>query len=149
MKLNKFQRERVADTLGHDMTENEVISNAVVAYKGWATDKLRRELKVCEAKFDHAGGRGVEAAEELDAMRIALALRKGPAKRKTAQATLKTRLEALAQSWATEEGTGLYQSVRDMLTDLRHIADDNGWEWETILAGCDAVYDEEADSVEG
>lgn len=65
------------NVLGHRPPDEE-IEAAVERHKGTAPKVLRQTLKAKLAAFDHAGGRGVEFADEIDAIRTALACRKCP-----------------------------------------------------------------------
>lgn len=49
--------------------------DAIARYRNLYTDALRQQLAVKEAAFAAAGGRGVELADEIDAMRKALEAR--------------------------------------------------------------------------
>lgn len=77
MVVNDQIREAVADVMGY-IPENSAIRNAVAACDGCDTAALRDELRTLTAAFELAGGRGVEPAERIDALRIALAVRSVP-----------------------------------------------------------------------
>ena len=58
-----------------DRSEVEsAVARARSLYGGYSTTDLRRELKQLEARFEKAGGRGVELANRIDAARLILAL---------------------------------------------------------------------------
>lgn len=62
---------------------------------------------------------------------------------------LQTRLRELLREYAIKVlGAGdkdpVQQSaIRDAVTDLRHIADEENLNWDTIMDGADEVYEEE------
>jgi hypothetical protein len=67
-----------SNALGYDVDEDRV-AQALAAHEGSDTRTLRRQLRERVAIFEAAGGRGVELAEEIDGLRIALAARRvGP-----------------------------------------------------------------------
>jgi prefoldin subunit 5 len=62
-----------AEAVGWDVTTSEV-DEALARYKA-TLDELRRSLQTLNDKFEANGARGVDLAEELDALRIAIAVR--------------------------------------------------------------------------
>lgn len=56
---------------------------------------------------------------------------------------LKDRLIALIEEYAEEEGTNEQGALRDILTDLRHIADDKDLDFDFAGVGSEEVYNEE------
>ena len=73
-ELTAEQRESVALALGYIPDEPTII-NAIDEHEGDATAILKAVLHEKEAEFEAQGGRGVQLAEEIDRIRIALALR--------------------------------------------------------------------------
>jgi hypothetical protein len=69
------QREAVAEALGDWNVDDDAIRNAVETHKDKSKAALSRELKQNVRQFKRAGGRGVELADEIDSLRIALAVR--------------------------------------------------------------------------
>jgi hypothetical protein len=64
----------VSDALGYSVNLWE-IQEAVELLSDKPTVELQRELKDCEQQFESAGGRGVELADRIDTLRVALAAR--------------------------------------------------------------------------
>lgn len=62
------------DALGYDVKEDRV-ERAVAAHADQDTKSLRRRLRDRSGWFQAFGGRGVELAEEIDDLRIVLAVR--------------------------------------------------------------------------
>lgn len=75
--LTDAQRKAVAEALGYEV-DDEQIRQAIETHKGKGTGTLVKELKWKEGAFDRAGGRGVELADEIDSLRIALSARDMP-----------------------------------------------------------------------
>jgi ribosomal protein L12E/L44/L45/RPP1/RPP2 len=64
-----------SNALGYEVDE-ERITQAIAAHQGEDTKTLRQHLRERVAEFDASGGRGVELAEEIDGLKIALAARR-------------------------------------------------------------------------
>lgn len=75
--ITEKMRVATEDALGRRPPDEE-IEAAVDRHKGTAPKVLRQTLKTKLAAFDHAGGRGVELADEIDALTTALVCRKCP-----------------------------------------------------------------------
>jgi hypothetical protein len=73
--MNKQTRDAVAEALGY-CPDDGVIASALDEHADTATTTLRTRLRRKEAEFRQAGGRGVDLADEIDSLRIALAVRK-------------------------------------------------------------------------
>lgn len=56
---------------------------------------------------------------------------------------LKERLNALIEEYVNEEGTDAQSALRDIMTDLRHIADDLNIDFDFAGVGSEEVYNEE------
>jgi hypothetical protein len=73
--ISDKQRAAAAEALGYDVND-EAIQAAIDTHGGrhatLAETKL--ELEVKEAEFNTAGGRGVELADEIDALRVFIAV---------------------------------------------------------------------------
>jgi hypothetical protein len=74
-KLTNKMIARILDSLGY-APDAWVINAALTEYKGEKKTSLLRLLKIREDQFRAAGSRGVELAEEIDRLRIAIACRK-------------------------------------------------------------------------
>lgn len=74
--LTDEQRQAAYDALGNDEVEDSQIDNALAQFKDWETKGLKTSLRNLERQFEAAGGRGVELADEIDNMRIVLAVRR-------------------------------------------------------------------------
>jgi ATP-dependent protease HslVU (ClpYQ) ATPase subunit len=72
--LTDEQRKAVAEALGYEV-DDEQIREAIETHKDEDTGTLVKELKWKEEAFKRAGGRGVELADEIDSLRIALSAR--------------------------------------------------------------------------
>jgi len=59
------------------------------------------------------------------------------------QLLLKKRLNLLLNSYSAEEGTTPQNALRDILTDLRHLADDLALDFDLAGIASEEVYDEE------
>ena len=64
-----------SSTLGYDVDEARVMQ-ALRAFEGSDTVTLKHRLRERVEAFEAAGGRGVDLAEEIDDLRIALAARR-------------------------------------------------------------------------
>jgi ribosomal protein L12E/L44/L45/RPP1/RPP2 len=73
------QRKAVAEALGYEV-DDEQIEEAIETHKEKDTGTLVKELKRKEYAFKRAGGRGVELADEIDSLRIALSARDVPSR---------------------------------------------------------------------
>ena len=73
-EIEERAREAVKAALGHETTD-DVIGRALAEYGDLTTGDLEAELEGKRTAFDAAGGRGVELAETIDALRIVLAVR--------------------------------------------------------------------------
>ncbi len=73
MKINERMREAVAEAIGRDVEDEEI--EAALARHSGRLSQLRSDLRRHEAAFDAAGGRGVELADDIDGLRIAIAAR--------------------------------------------------------------------------
>lgn len=56
---------------------------------------------------------------------------------------LKDRLIELMAEYAQEEGTSAQSALRDIMTDLRHIADDQDLDFDYAGIASEEVYEEE------
>lgn len=74
VRINQTIRDAVADALGYDVDVAR-IKEAVSEYEGEVTDDLRKTLRAKESAFEEHGGRGVDLADEIDNLRIAIAVR--------------------------------------------------------------------------
>ena len=72
--LTDEQRKAVAEALGYEV-DGEQIREAIETHKDRDTATLVKELKWKEEAFEWIGGRGVELADEIDSLRIALSAR--------------------------------------------------------------------------
>ncbi len=63
-----------SDVLGYEVGDDQV-ADAVAAHEGKDISTLRQALLERTEAFEAAGGRGVELTEEIDSLRIALAVR--------------------------------------------------------------------------
>ena len=70
----KKQRKAVTEALGHEIDDEE-IEVAVDEHESVDTKELKKELKLKEIQLNALGGRDVELADEIDSIRIALAVR--------------------------------------------------------------------------
>lgn len=52
-------------------------------------------------------------------------------------------LEFLMDKWIYSERCNMQSAVRDILTDLRHIAQDNGVDFDEAVEGSEEVFKEE------
>jgi ribosomal protein L12E/L44/L45/RPP1/RPP2 len=77
--LTDEQRKAVTEALGYEV-DDEQISEAIESHKEKDAAKLVKELKWKGEAFERAGGRGVELADEIDSLRIALSARDVPRK---------------------------------------------------------------------
>ncbi len=77
--LTDEQRKAVAEELGYEV-DDEQIREAIDTHREKGTAMLVEELKWKEEAFKRAGGRGVELADEIDSLRIALAARDVPSR---------------------------------------------------------------------
>lgn len=59
------------------------------------------------------------------------------------RSTLYDDLAALMSRWAKKEGCGGPCALRDVLTDLMHIADDQDIDWFDVIEEASEVYEEE------
>ncbi len=75
MIITQTIRNVVADELGHYLEDDNQISNAVAFYSAHATRFLKSELQEKSDILHESGGRGVELADEIDNLRIVIALR--------------------------------------------------------------------------
>ncbi len=75
MKITSHQRASVYWAMGGYMPERCVIANAMATYDDQHTGILEKRLKHLEREFQQKGGRGVDLAEDIDAIRIVLAMR--------------------------------------------------------------------------
>lgn len=66
--------DKVTIAMGYEV-ESQQIKNAVHEYQNVSTARLKRELKRLETVFNAAGGRGVDLADQIDNIRIAIAVR--------------------------------------------------------------------------
>lgn len=75
------QRNKVAKALGFAVEDidNVQIINALADVEHESTEALKKSLKAKQTEFKKAGGRGVKLAEEIDSLRIVLAVRSCPA----------------------------------------------------------------------
>lgn len=73
--VTKAQVEAAGDRLGWDV-DREWVEEVVAGYKDVPTQQLKGKLSNAVRKFKELGGRGVELADEIDAMRAALAVRR-------------------------------------------------------------------------
>lgn len=72
-ELTAEQRVAVAKAMGYQPDE-ATITNAIAEYEGEDTANLQTALHEKETEFQGQGGRGVELAEEIDHLRMVLAL---------------------------------------------------------------------------
>jgi hypothetical protein len=63
-----------SNALGYDVGEDRV-AQAMATHESSDTRTLRSQLRERVAVFEAGGGRGIELAEEIDSLRIALAAR--------------------------------------------------------------------------
>lgn len=63
------------------------------------------------------------------------------------QLSLKKSLNALLNAYSEDQGTTSQASLRDMLTDLRHIADDLGLDFDDAGIASEELYNEESVSL--
>ena len=56
---------------------------------------------------------------------------------------MRDRLESIMARWAVTENCGPQDMLRDVLTDLRHIAEDEGLDFDQAVEGSLEVYEEE------
>lgn len=66
--------DKVTEAMGYEV-EAQQIENAVHEYQNISTARLKRELKRLETIFEAVGGRGVDLADKIDNIRIAIAAR--------------------------------------------------------------------------
>lgn len=71
------EMDPIAEAIGWE-PDQHTMANALMAYGAIPVEDLQARLQKAEATFAALGGRGVEQADTLDALRIALAAR-GPA----------------------------------------------------------------------
>ena len=73
--MTDAQRQAATNALGYEV-EDAAIQNAVAQWESMDTHALRHHLKGIRLQFDANGGRGIELADEIDSVEIALAVRK-------------------------------------------------------------------------
>ncbi len=56
---------------------------------------------------------------------------------------MKTHLKQMIERWADNEGTTYQGALRDLLTDMRHIAEEVGLDFDAAVDGSADVFDEE------
>lgn len=66
--------DAVEEAMGYEV-DADVVMAAIEKHAGTATDKLQAKLQVKERMLESRGGRGVELADEIDALRIAVTVR--------------------------------------------------------------------------
>ena len=74
LALTEKQVNRIEQMLGR-LPDADMIESAILENKGSSRKALQASLRSLEATFGAAGGRGVENADEIDKLRIALAVR--------------------------------------------------------------------------
>lgn len=74
VRINQTIRDAVSDALGYEVDDTR-IKEAVNEYGGEVTEELRKTLRAKESAFEEHGGRGVDLADEIDNLRIAIAVR--------------------------------------------------------------------------
>lgn len=74
MDLTTKQRHAIYDALGFDPIDEDIL-RAIRLTRDTSTERLKAQLEQAEAVFEERGGRGVELAEEIDRIKIALAVR--------------------------------------------------------------------------
>src|SRR5438552_1696995 len=72
--MRQAVRDAVTDALGYAPPDEE-IEAALAGLDDTATAELEDRLRCAEAAFADRGGRGVELADEIDRLRIVLAVR--------------------------------------------------------------------------
>jgi hypothetical protein len=60
-----------------------------------------------------------------------------------AKDSLKKALNKAIKKWTKEEGTTFFCATRDALTDMMHIAKENGLDFEKVQASAEEVFNEE------
>jgi hypothetical protein len=73
-KITQAIRDVVAESLGYEVGDDR-IRDAVAGYEAKTAGHLRKTLQANKAAFEQLGGRGVDLAEEIDSLRIAIAAR--------------------------------------------------------------------------
>jgi hypothetical protein len=73
--LNKQELAAAREAVGNDEYGEPDILRAVSRWQSVSTDALRVKLKAAEEKFKDAGGRGVSLADEIDVLRVVIAIR--------------------------------------------------------------------------
>ena len=73
--INNLQREAVQGALGNDELTDDDIRPMLARFRTWETRGIQTSLRNLERQFKEAGGRGVELADEIDAMRATIAYR--------------------------------------------------------------------------
>lgn len=73
--FTEAERKAVTEVLG-GFPDNERIAEAVGEHEATDNATLRRQLAGKVRQFNRQGGRGVELADEIDSLRITLAIRK-------------------------------------------------------------------------
>jgi len=66
--------DKVTEAMGYEVDPQQ-IENAVHEHQNVSTARLKRELKRLETVFNAKGGRGVDLADQIDNIRIAIAVR--------------------------------------------------------------------------
>jgi hypothetical protein len=62
------------DDGGDELSDEQILSHAE-AWEGKSTAAMKKHLKRRRVAFEAAGGRGVDLADEIDSLRVALAVR--------------------------------------------------------------------------
>ena len=60
-------------------------------------------------------------------------------------ATTRGKLGELVDRVAEAQGTDQRGALRDIITEAQHLAEENGWDWDHLLAGAQEVFDEETE----
>jgi hypothetical protein len=66
---------RAEEELGYEV-EEDWLDNLLDQYESWSMKELRAELRDLEDAFAKRGGRGVDLADEIDALRVVIAVRR-------------------------------------------------------------------------
>ena len=74
MRVTEAQLEAAGNALGNDEIDREWVGTVLEKYHGADLDTLRGDLEELEEEFQAAGGRGVELADTIDALRVAVAV---------------------------------------------------------------------------
>lgn len=74
MDLTTKQRHAIFDALDYDPIDEDIL-RAIRMTRDSSTEKLKAQLEQVVAVFEGRGSRGVELAEEIDRIKIALAVR--------------------------------------------------------------------------